>query len=255
MIEIDGRLIVVDCGNGVVRQLVAAGLNPRDAFDVLITHHHIDHNADVAYLPMISWVEGRSDPLSIYGPVRTIDSMDALLKGFAEDLENRAKSSGRPAFRPMLRVNDIADPGMLLDKAGVKISCAIVDHLPFDIALGYRIDSAEGSVVVSGDTAPSENLVRLARGADVLVHEVVHPDGVEPAARDTNARTIRAHLNRNHTLLGDVGGIAARAGVKRLVLSHIFPHEGIREEEWIAPVREHFDGEVILGVDLMQIEV
>jgi ribonuclease BN (tRNA processing enzyme) len=251
----DGQMVVIDCGNGVAKQLAAARLSARDMSHLLVTHHHVDHSADLGYLPMAAWIEGRTDSIKVLGPPPTVGALEALLAGYAEDLEKRTRSTGRPPFRPMLQVRDITAPGPVLEEAGLEISCAFVDHPPFEIALGYRVDFGGKSVVVSGDTAPSPALVELARGADVLIHEVVHPEAFAEVTKNTNASTIREHMSRNHTMLDDVGQIAAEAGVGRLVLSHMIPHDGLTTEDWIGPIRPHFDGEVIVGEDLMEIDV
>jgi ribonuclease BN (tRNA processing enzyme) len=254
-ILVDGRMIVIDCGNGVAKQLSAAGLSARDMTHLLVTHHHVDHSADLGYLPIAAWIEGRTDAIQVLGPPPTVGAMEALLVGYAEDLDKRTSSTGRPPFRPMLDVEDITTPGQVLEQAGLEISCAFVDHPPFEIALGYRVDFAGKSVVVSGDTAPSPALVELAQGADVLIHEVVHPEAFAEVTKNTNASTIREHMSRNHTMLDDVGRIAAEAGVGRLVLSHMIPHNGLTAEEWTEPIRPHFDGEIIVGEDLMEIDI
>ncbi len=251
----EGRMVVIDAGNGVTKQLSRAGLAARDLTHLLITHHHVDHSADLGYLPLSAWIEGRTDRVQVLGPPPTVGALDALLTGYAEDLDKRTRSTGRPPFRPMLQVSDITAPGPVLEEDGLAIGCAFVDHPPFEIALGYRVDFSGKSVVVSGDTAPSQNLIDLARGADVLVHEVVHPAAFDEMARGTNASTIGEHISRNHTMVEDVGKIAAAAGVDRLVLSHMIPHQGLSREDWVGPIRPHFDGEVIVGEDLMEIDV
>ena len=110
-------------------------------------------------------------------------------------------------------------------------------------------------VVISGDTRPSENLVRLAKGADVLVHEVLYGPAVDRmVGAETNARTLREHLLSSHTLAEDVGKVATQAGVKTLVLSHFVPGgPGVSDEQWAAAVRPHFSGKLVVGRDLMEL--
>src|SRR5690625_3696008 len=110
-IMFDDKLVVVDCGNGVTKQLVHAGLSPRDLDYLLVTHHHVDHSADLGYLPLASWIEGRTEEMNIYGPPPTVSSFDAILAGYAEDIEKRTASTGRPPFRPLVKVHDIQTPG------------------------------------------------------------------------------------------------------------------------------------------------
>lgn len=252
---VDDKMIVIDCGNGVVKQLTAAGLSARDMTHLLVTHHHVDHSADLGYLPISSWIQGRVEPISVYGPPPTTGALCSIIDGYEEDLINRTKSTGRPPFRPMLRPADIQEPGTFSDEDGVRMSCAFVDHPPFDIALGYRIDAGGKSVVISGDTAPSQNLIDLAQGADVLVHEVVHPAAFSIMQANSNAATILDHMRQNHTMVEDLGAVAEAAGVKTLVLSHIVPHEGVSRDEWVEIIRPTFSGEIIVGEDLMEIQV
>lgn len=249
------RMIVIDCGNGVARQIAAAGLSPRDMSHLLVTHHHVDHSADLGYLPISSWIEGRADPISIYGPPPTVGALASILDGYEEDLEKRTQSTGRPPFRPMLEPYDITEPGVVFEDDGIRVSAAFVDHPPFDIALGYRVDAEGRSVVVSGDTAPSQNLIELARDADVLVHEVVHPAGLAGLQKATNAATIVQHMSRNHTMVADLGAVAQEANVKTLVLSHLIPHQGVSVEEWTEAIRPTFGGNIVVGEDLMEIDV
>ncbi len=138
------------------------------------------------------------------------------------------------------------------DDHGVQVSAVLVQHAPVFPAFGFRFDTPQGSVVFSGDTGPCDNVVRLAAGADVLVHEVIDVDALtQRIARLPNYEAIRNHLASSHTAPEQVGEIAARAGVGTLVLSHLVPGDvEISEQEWEARVRPHFDGEVVCGVDL-----
>jgi ribonuclease BN (tRNA processing enzyme) len=123
-------------------------------------------------------------------------------------------------------------------------------------ALAYRVDGPDRSIVVSGDTARSPDLVRLAAGADVLVHEVMFPAAVDRlAARAPNAAAFRNHLLTSHTSAEDAGRVAADAGVKTLVLSHFVPPDDptITEAMWADAAGQHFHGRIIVGRDLMEI--
>jgi ribonuclease BN (tRNA processing enzyme) len=110
--------------------------------------------------------------------------------------------------------------------------------------------------VISGDTAYAPELAEFAKGADVLVHEVMYLPGIEALLkRLPNAKRLREHLMAAHTLPEDVGKIAAQAGVKTLVLTHFVPGDdpSITDEQWSADVRKHFKGEIVVGRDLMEI--
>ena len=138
------------------------------------------------------------------------------------------------------------------DDHGVQVSAVLVQHAPVFPAFGFRFDTPQGSVVFSGDTGPCDNVVRLAAGADVLVHEVIDVDALtQRIARLPNYEAVRNHLASSHTAPEQVGEIATRAGVGTLVLSHLVPGDfEISEQEWEARVQPHFDGEIVCGVDL-----
>jgi ribonuclease BN (tRNA processing enzyme) len=121
------------------------------------------------------------------------------------------------------------------------------------VALAYRFDGPDRSVVFSGDTTRSDSLVRLARGADVLVHEVMFPDAYREAAAK-NERSIAKHILESHTPVEEVSRVAAAAGVKTLVLSHFVPdNDPAAERAWLPLAKSHFAGEVVLGRDLLEI--
>jgi ribonuclease BN (tRNA processing enzyme) len=138
----------------------------------------------------------------------------------------------------------------------VTVTAAVVHHPPVVPAFAYRFDAADRSIVISGDTTPSDSLVRLARGADVLVHEALYPSGVDRlVAAVPNAADLKRSILSPHTSAEDAGRVAAAAGVKTLVLSHLVPPEDptITDQMWIDAGRAHFHGRVILGKDLMEI--
>lgn len=138
------------------------------------------------------------------------------------------------------------------DEHGVTITAILVQHAPVFPALAYRFDTPSGSVVFSGDTGPCDNVVRLAAGADVLVHEVIDLDALLGRLTSLpNYATVRQQLATSHTPYDAVGDIATRAGVGTLVLSHLVPGEGAHTpEQWEALVRPTFAGEVVCAVDL-----
>ena len=143
------------------------------------------------------------------------------------------------------------------DDRGVQVSAVLVQHAPVFPAFGFRFDTPVGSVVFSGDTGPCENVVRLARGADVLVHEVIDVDRMtERLSRLPNHEAVRNHLAASHTAPEEAGEIATRAGVGTLVLSHLVPGDlEPTEAEWEARVRSTFAGDVVCGVDLDELAI
>jgi ribonuclease BN (tRNA processing enzyme) len=141
-----------------------------------------------------------------------------------------------------------------LDDNGVRVTAILVQHAPVFPALAYRFDTPSGSAVFSGDTGPCDNVVRLAQGADYLVHEVIDVEFVANlVSKLPNRDNIIKHLTESHTSPEDAGRIASRAGVKNLVLSHLVPGDSeIAEAKWEARAAAEFDGNVICGVDLDQ---
>ncbi|MQA08817.1 MAG: MBL fold metallo-hydrolase [Pseudonocardiaceae bacterium] len=231
-----------------------AGLNPKHMSDLLVTHHHVDHMSDLGYLPLTAWVEGRTERINIYGPPPMHATIDGLLQGYAEDLAKRAEATGRHPFLPMVRVHEVTGGGVVFRDEEVEVEAAVVDHRPFEVALAYRITARGKSVVISGDTAVSPALIRLATGADVLVHEVVALEKLTGLREKVGAPTLGDYMKNNHTSLGDVAAIAQEAGVGMLVLSHLLPHD-LPEEEWLRGAGDGFDGKIVVGADLMEIEV
>jgi ribonuclease BN (tRNA processing enzyme) len=147
-------------------------------------------------------------------------------------------------------------PGVVLTNDDVKVSTCLVPHPPIKHAYAYRFDARDRSVVISGDTAYAPELAAFAKGADVLIHEVMYLPAVENLVRRLpNAKRLREHLMASHTLPEDVGKIAAQAEVKTLVLSHFVPPDdpSTTDENWMEGVRKHFKGRIIVGKDLVEI--
>jgi ribonuclease BN (tRNA processing enzyme) len=138
----------------------------------------------------------------------------------------------------------------------VKVTAALVEHAPTVPAFAYRFDARDRSIVISGDTSPSSNLVKLARGADVLVHSVMYPPAVPRlVARVPNAAVLEKSILAHQTSAEDAGRIAQEAGVKTLVLSHFVPPDDpeVTEAMWLEAAKRHFRGTVILGRDLLEV--
>jgi ribonuclease BN (tRNA processing enzyme) len=256
LIIVKGVPYVIDCGEGVAQQLVEAGVQLNTLRNVLITHHHSDHNLDFGNLIYDAWISGLNAPLDAYGPPPIKTMLNAYWQLNKFDIETRRADEGRPDVRSMVHVREFTRPGMVLQNSDVKVTAARVRHPPITQAYAYRFDAADRSIVISGDTAYSPELIELAKGADVLVHEVMDRAGLETILRSvTNAATLREHLMASHTLVEDVGKVAAAAAVKTLVLSHLVPADdkSITDEMWMAGVRKNFNGQVIVGRDLMEI--
>lgn len=174
----------------------------------------------------------------------------------ANDIDARIADEGRPSLIPLVHVHEVSQSGAVMQDEALKVTAAVVHHPPIVPSFGYRFDAADRSIVISGDTAPSDNLIRLAQGADILVHEALYVPGVDRlVARVPNASALKKSIMSHHTTAEDAGRVAHAAGVKTLVLSHLVPPDDpdITDDMWIEAARVHFRGSVIVGRDLLEI--
>jgi len=253
-VVVDGVTYVVDCGNGVARQMARARLGFRTLRAVFVTHHHSDHNADFGNLFLLLWAGGLDAAVDAFGPPPLVAMTAQFLALNAYDVATRIADEGRPPLAPLIRAHDIDAAGEVYRDERVRITCALVKHPPVVPAFAFRFDSPDRSIVFSGDTAPCDSLIALARGADVLVHEVLHEPSLDAiCANLPNATRLRRHLLDSHTTQDQVGIVAREAGVKCLVLSHFVPADSITDETWRDAAARHYDGKIVLGRDLMEI--
>ncbi len=256
VIVVNGAAYVVDCGNGVARQMVLAGVSLGAIRKVFITHQHSDHNADYGNLLLLSWSASLKTRVDSYGPPPMAQMTRLFLQLNDDDIQTRIRDEGLSPLRPLIAPHEITEGGLVMQDENVKVTAALVDHPPVRPSFAYRFDCPDRSIVISGDTRPSPNLVTLARGADVLVHEVMYLPAVEKlASAGTNPKALRAHLLGSHSTAEQVGRVATEAGVKTLVLSHFVPGGPpiIPDQAWFDAVRPYFAGNLIVGHDLLEL--
>jgi ribonuclease BN (tRNA processing enzyme) len=256
-IVVGDAVYVVDCGNGVGRQMVLAGLPLRGLRHVFVTHHHSDHIADLVTLPLLAWAAGLDAEVTLHGPSPLRRSVQAGLRAVAFDVDTRVRDEGRPPLGDLVRVHELRGEGIVHRDAQVTVRAARVAHPPIREAYAYRFDTADWSVVISGDTAPSARLVALARGADVLVHEVLLEDAAEISmwVGEPTGHPLVQHIVRSHTSFRDLGRIARDAGVGKLVLSHYVPGDAVVDRDAVlSEIHKTFAGQVVFGEDLLVIE-
>jgi ribonuclease BN (tRNA processing enzyme) len=255
VIVVNDMAYVVDCGDGVARQLTAAGIPVSRLRHIFITHQHSDHNADYGNLILLSWAE-LPEPVNAWGPP-PLEKMTRLFLELNEfDITTRTDDEGRKPLAPLLKPHEITKAGLVMQDDNVRVTAALVPHPPIEHAFAYRFDTADRSIVISGDTARSDALTKLAQGADVLVHEVMWVPAVDRiAASIPNSTTLKKHIIDSHTSVEDAGRVAQAAGVKTLVLSHFVPADDptITDQMWLDAARSHFRGDIIVGKDLMEI--
>lgn len=251
-----GRIYVIDCGYGVARQMVLAGLPLNLLRDVFITHHHSDHDIDLGPLLQLAWLSGHVGRVDCWGPPPMRQMIADYFRYEAYDIRIRQIDEHRPPFRPLVRPHELKDGGFVMQDRQVRVTAAKVVHPPVALALAYRFDAPDRSIVISGDTRPTQSLIRLAKDADILVHEAMMPDRVGQLVSSLPhgaelARSVLSH----HTSAEQAGKVAAAAGVKMLILSHLVPAEdpSVPDAEWIAAARRNYSGPIVVGRDLMQI--
>jgi ribonuclease Z len=239
---------VVDAGRGATMRLAATDLQYAKLRAVFLTHLHSDHTAGLPDLFNTSWQFGRKTaPLELYGPRGTKKLANAMLDFFAEDIHWRRDVLERhPAAGATIRTHIVRE-GVVYDEGGVKVTAFAVDHRPVVNAFGYRFESGGRTVVISGDTRPTENLVRYAKGADVLVLEAYLPEHFDRV----DTPEVAARLKSYHTSAEEAGELAARAGVKKLVLTHLIPANA--SETFRERAGRRFKGEIVVGRDLLRV--
>lgn len=255
------RLLLFDCGAGVVRRLVEAGVHLPDVSTLFFTHYHSDHLVDYPEFVLSSWVMGRRGALRVFGPrgLARITSLlfdpdgvfDADIRSRAESPEVQAlflQSHGFAFGRPTIETFEIRETGPVVEGEGYAVRAMFVRHVPAYLScLAYRVDTPEGSVVFSGDTCALDEMAVFAHESNVLVHDCTRPDAALAAVG----------FDAHHTGPEALGRIAQQAGVKRVVLTHI--SAVVRDEamlvQMVKDVERHFSGDVVLGHDLLSIRI
>src|SRR6185295_3866380 len=172
------------------------------------------------------------------------------------DIEARIANEGRVPLVPLVHVHELSRNGLVMQDEHVKVTAALVEHPPLVPSFAFRFDTSDRSIVISGDTARSDSLIELAKGADVLVHSAVYLPAVDRlVARVPNAAALKQSIIAGQTAVEDAGRVARAAGVKTLVLSHLIPADDpeVTDRMWIDAASTTFRGRVVLGKDLLEI--
>lgn len=264
LVEVGSDLLLFDAGGGAVHQMYQAGVDVSLVGPVFITHHHFDHINDLFAVIISSAMRGRERTLSIYGPSGTRQIVDALLNQvYARDIRFRLEEDqnlrghGHSWIQRPESIRDVAvhevGAGVAAQGDGWRVIAGYVRHGDFPNApdfdwrcLGYRIEAQGEVITISGDTVPCPGISELAREADLLVQCCTwqESDLTNPALRYLTESVLPSTTQ--------AGQIAAEAGVKRMVLTHL--SASISQAGALAEVRQHYQGEVLLGSDLLVIE-
>ncbi|HEV2700491.1 MAG TPA: MBL fold metallo-hydrolase [Steroidobacteraceae bacterium] len=276
-VVVDGKPYLVDCGYGALRQLVAGHVGYLQIDSVFLTHLHDDHIGDLAALLSFQWTNGKTTPTDAYGPYGTASMVQSALGFFHANVEIRTVDEGRSVDATRLfhghDVAAAATPQVIFKDDKVTVTAVENTHYPPrslarmpDRSFAFRFDTPHRSIVFSGDTAYSQNLVKLAKNADVFVCEVMDQGVLDTmrrrataAAAAGNSNNVFRHVADTHSSPADVARMATEANVRTVVLNHegagaaptgalAYPVTG-----FIDAIRKGFAGEVIVGADLMVI--
>ncbi|WP_292459381.1 MBL fold metallo-hydrolase [Mesorhizobium sp.] len=251
LLQIGGRSIVVDCGLGVTRGLVDAGIGLKSLDLIFITHLHSDHVLELGPLIHTAWTAGLATSVHVFGPPGTDHYWQRFCQAMEFDIEIRIVDEGRPDIRDLVSISEFGE-GQVLEQGGLTVSALRVEHPPVTDCFALRFEHGGKSVVFSADTAFFPPLADFAQGADILVHEAMLEEGIERlVARTGNGARLKDHLLASHSFAEEAGSIASDAGVKRLVLNHLIPADdpGIGEADWTAAVRKTWAGDLTIARD------
>ncbi len=265
--------ILVDTGDGTVNQLAKAGLDLSGVHAVFISHHHMDHTGGLAAVIGLRWMNTMPGKLTVYGPPGTREIVDGAIKAMQpQSRVGFGLGTASPAPEGSVDVIEIAS-GSIVALGPLKVEAVANSHFDHPgpqhadapISLSYRFELTGRSITYSGDTGPSEALVRLAHGTDMLVSEVIDLDGIVASIRrnrpDMTVEVfdqMRRHLANHHVTAAELGKIAAQAGARRLVLTHFaVPPGPIAQSE---PALRHgiaqaYSGPVDVARDLFSFDV
>ena len=250
-IVVNGAAYLVDCGPGVVRRAAAAerkgiaALKVQNIKTVFITHLHSDHTLGYPDLIFSPWVLGRTEPLEVYGP-RGLQSMtEHLEKAWEKDIDVRTNGLGQVNKTGyQVHVHEI-EPGVVYQDKNVTIRAFLVPHGSWDQAFGYRFETSDRTIVLSGDTGPTDAIAKACHGCDVLLHEVY---GEATVATQTPDR--QKYFHAYHTSTGELAKEAAEAKPGLLVLYHQMYWSPATDAQLLDEVKQHYAGKVVSARDL-----
>lgn len=249
-VVVDSVAYLFDAGTGIVRRAAAAArsgitaLQPPRLGLLFLTHLHSDHTMGLNDVLFTPWIQGRKQPLELFGPPGTQRLLDGIVDGNAEDIRERIASSGGPTatgFRA--NVHEISE-GTVYTDARVTIRAFAVPHAGWKHSFGYRIQTPDKSIVISGDARANPAIARECNGCDILIHEVYSDTGFTtiPALR-------KVYHAQAHTSATQLGDIATAARPSLLVLYHQL-FFGASDSTLVAEVRSRFTGRVVSAKDL-----
>jgi ribonuclease BN (tRNA processing enzyme) len=271
LLIVNGRPYLVDAGDGTSRRLAEMRFQFRDLGTIFVTHGHDDHTGGLGTLLSVQWDSQRTQPINVYGPPGTQALIKAAVQYFSQSAEIRISDGSRTVPIDKVFFGHDVDTGVVYQDANVKVTAVENSHFHFPPATpgygkyksySYRFETADRVVVFTGDTGPSGAVTELAKGADLLVTEVVSVDDVKEARiKDGRWQAMSPaeqtefirHQSEEHLTPQEIGMMASRAGVKAVVLTHLTPRpSGDDYTTWGEEVKKRFSGQVHIAKDLME---
>jgi ribonuclease Z len=249
LVQAGNETLLFDAGRGCLQRLNQLNLSYANLSALFLTHLHSDHIVGLPDLWLTGWLlSKRETPLNVFGPAGSNELIQNLQKAFAFDIKIRIDDDKAPAEGSILLVIEIKQ-GIIYEKNGVRVIAFEVDHYPVVPAFGYRVEFKGHSVVLSGDTRYSENLIKFAKGTDLLIHEVViAPDTL---SKSDSKYGILAH----HTTAEQASKVFNEVRPKLAAYSHIVKLYGRNEQEIMKRTKANYTGPVIMGKDLMSFSI
>lgn len=256
LVESGGELTLVDCGAGALHRMLEAGYTRPPIRRIALTHLHSDHITGLADVLWAGWVSRWWEQAPVItGPPGTARFVERLIDAFEYDIAVRTGvERSRETLVPAV---EEVEEGWSVEGSDWRLEAFRVDHMPVDQAFGYRLDSDDGSIAISGDTRYSENLISHAQDVDILVHEAYWARGMREAIEtltDAGALSRQKLIASYHTPSDEMGRIAAAANARHLVMSHLLLRNGT-PADLVSDVEPDFKGRLTVGEDLQSFEL
>ena len=248
LVNAGGKYFLFDAGRGVTIRLQQAGITPDQIQHVFLTHLHSDHISGLDDLWITGWIWQRQEPIQVSGPAGTDNLVQSLRQAYAADISYRTDNTTLGDEQSRIESTEVEE-GVIFDEQGVKVTAFLVDHKPVTPAFGYRIDFGDRSIVISGDTTYSENLIRHAHNVDLLIHEIAdaRQDLLE---KNKRLQSILAY----HTTPTQMINVLKKTQPRMAVLNHVLLF-GVAPDEVLAEIAAGYKGRVEIGYDLMKINI